>query len=142
MVTQRKGLYGPNFVIPFTFIKQPTCISCRRHRLSYEEPSKSEEQKIRELMPSATEAMITLIMSQIKNSNNKNANQNRWDSKIANECLKWYTRSPLSYIQMRQSGLLIRPSPSMLILYKPPPPHLNRTAPHLDFQDKNRMLKI
>ena len=57
-------------------------------------------------------------MSQIKISNNKNANQNRWDRKIVNECLNWYTRIPLSYIQFRQSGLLILPSPSMLILYK------------------------
>ncbi|KAH3717426.1 hypothetical protein DPMN_060214 [Dreissena polymorpha] len=107
-------------VLPFTFIKQPTCKSCTRQRLSYIEPpiQKSEEEKIRELMSSATDAMITLIMSQVSDCKLSNTNQNRWERTIVNECMNWYIRSPLSYIQMRQSGLLLLPSPSMLILYK------------------------
>lgn len=107
-------------VLPFTFLKQQTCTSCTRQRLSYIQPviEKTEEEQIRELMPSATEAMITLIMSQVSNSKHSNATQNRWERSIVNECMNWYTRSPLSYIQLRQSGLLLLPSPSMLILYK------------------------
>ena len=106
--------------VSFQFMKHQHCVTCKRQKVSYvkSKPEKSDLEKVKELMPSASDAMLSLIMSQIQNSNKENAKQNRWDRQIMNECLNWYTRSPLSYIQIRQSGLLLLPSPSMLLLYK------------------------
>lgn len=103
-----------------THMKEQHCISCKRMTITYidNSPDKSVEEIVKDLLPGASNALMTLILSQIKNCGNQNASQNRWEIKIINECLKWYTRSLQSYQEIRQSGLLLLQLPTLLVLYK------------------------
>lgn len=57
-------------------------------------------------------------MSQIKNSNKENKKNRRWEACVISECLNLDTRTPQGYILLRNSGMVILPSPQLLILYK------------------------
>ena len=111
-------------VVSLTGRKHPHCNACRRMVVHYEEktPKNSEdlstEDTLRRLMPSASQTAIQMMLSQITNSNGANKRKNRWDKSIVSECLNLFTRSPEGYRNLRDSGLLILPSPSMLIAYK------------------------
>lgn len=59
-----------------------------------------------------------MILSQVEAASKAVKRQRRWDKLIISECLNLYTRSPQGYISLRDSGILILPSPHLLILYK------------------------
>ena len=111
-------------VVSLTGRKHHHCNACRRMVVHYEEktPKNSEdlstEDTLHRLMPSASQTAIQIMLSQITNSNDANKRQNRWDKSIVAKCLNLFTRSPEGYRNLRDSGLLILPSPSMLIAHK------------------------
>ena len=117
-------------VSAFVGRQRPNCRTCQTMTVHYEsdledsnstalnteESVQNTEESIRKLMQNVTEELLTLIISQVKNS--ANSHQNRWNQRIISECLNLYTPSPEGYRVLRQSGLLILPSPRLLILYK------------------------
>ena len=86
------------------------------------------------LLPSATDELKTLIMSQHKClSSNKDPRGRRWDKAIIQQCLTLWNRSPQAYISLRDSGFLILPCPNLLQRYKniiQQQPGLNREMFH------------
>ena len=72
---------------------------------------------ITKLIPNATKDMVTLLLSQANNAGSDPRGR-RWPKDIISICLQLYNRSPLGYNSLRDSGILILPSSSLLILYK------------------------
>ena len=110
-------------VVSLTGRKHPHCNACRRMVVHYEDETPnsdapSSEDILHSLMPNASQNAIQMMLSQITNSNGTDKRQNRWHKSIVSECLNLFTRSPEGYRNLRDSGLLILPSPSMLIAYK------------------------
>ena len=108
-------------VTEITTYKNESCKSCRRmtiNTVKESQPDLTTQQIIKNLMPKADPKLVNFMLSQVLNSNNTDKHQNKWDSSIISECLTWYTRSPQSYREVRDSRLLILPSPDLLILYK------------------------
>jgi hypothetical protein len=62
---------------------------------------------------------VTVTPSHISQANNAGSDPRgrRWPKDIISICLQLYNRSPLAYNSLRDSGILILPSPSLLILY-------------------------
>lgn len=75
------------------------------------------EVDIKKLLPSASESMITLLLSQVKNLG-RNPKGRRWPNKIISVCLDLYNRSPKSSECLEKSNMLVLPSAKLLILYK------------------------
>lgn len=98
----------------------PNCTTCQRLTIKYPEntPKPSVVDTLRNLVPTASDATLTFLASQVNNAQNKCSNQNRWDSTTINECLQLFTRSPEGYKSLRKSEVLLLPSPSLLLLYK------------------------
>ena len=61
--------------------------------------------------------MVALLLSQANNVGGDPRGR-PWPKDIISICLQLYNRSPLGYNSLRDSGILILPSPSLLILYK------------------------
>lgn len=72
---------------------------------------------ITKLIPNATKDMVTLLLSQANNAGSDPRGR-RWPKDIISICLQLYNRSLLGHNSLRDSGILILPSPSLLILYK------------------------
>ena len=72
---------------------------------------------ITKLIPNATKDMVALLLSQANNVGGDPRGR-PWPKDIISICLQLYNRSPLGYNSLRDSGILILPSPSLLILYK------------------------
>jgi hypothetical protein len=58
-----------------------------------------------------------LLLSQAHNAGSDPRGR-RWPKDMISICLQLYNRSPLGYNSLRDSGILILPSSSLLILYK------------------------
>ena len=97
----------------FNSRKIPNCTTCQRLTVNVQETATAPSviDTLKSLMPTATEATITFLAAQVTNSQKQCNNQNRWDTTTINECLNLFTRSPEGYKSLRQSGLLILPSP-------------------------------
>ena len=80
-------------------------------------PKKVTAEDFKHLIPCATSDMIKLLLSQAENAG-RNPRGRRWTRDIISVCLQLYNRSPLGYASLRDSGLLLLPSPSLLVLYK------------------------
>ncbi|KAK3107457.1 hypothetical protein FSP39_015012 [Pinctada imbricata] len=75
------------------------------------------EEDLRQMIPNAPPEMITFLSSQTNNIS-RNPKGRRWPKEVISVFLQLYNRSPLGYEALRQSNLLVLPSPSLLLLYK------------------------
>lgn len=73
--------------------------------------------QLQQMIPDAPDHMIELLLSQFKNTG-KHPKGRRWSKDVMNSSLQIFTRSPAVYKQIRDSQLLVLPSPSFLLTYK------------------------
>jgi hypothetical protein len=110
------------YVAPITGRSRARCIKCIRMQVREQEQdvktNPNTEDLIRKLLPNVPKSMFIFIMSQIQNSAKENKRSYRWDASVISECLNLYTRTPQGYISLRDSGMVLLPSPQLLILYK------------------------
>lgn len=112
------------YVVPITGRGRPICKKCMRMEINLKNTEQNEntcsntEDIVRKILPNVPETMLVFIISQIKNSNKENKKNRRWEACVISECLNLYTRTPQGYISLRNSGMVILPSPQLLILYK------------------------
>jgi len=81
-------------------------------------PSNIERADIEALVPNGSSEMVDLLLSQIKNTANRDKRQNKWQKSVIQTCLTLWSRSPKSYETLRSSGMLVLPSEYLLVLYK------------------------
>lgn len=75
------------------------------------------KEDFRKLIPTAPDEMLELLLSQSNNCG-RDPKGRRWNKIILSTCLQLYNRTPYGYISLRNSRLLVLPSPSLLVLYK------------------------
>ena len=86
------------------------------------------KETFKKLLPFASNDMLELLVNQAKNGG-RDPRGRRWSQNIIQTCLQLYSRSPAGYKHLKQSNLLLLPSPKILILYK------NRVKHKPGFQD-------
>lgn len=70
-------------------------------------------------MPHVQPGFQPLLESQMRNcQEGKDPRGRRWDPRIISVCLGLYSRSPKSYDDLKNSGMLILPSGRLLTYYK------------------------
>ena len=106
-----------------------SCTTCQKMTLNKKKTTTSEKENstpniksltkedFKKLIPNASEEMLELLVSQGNNAA-KSPNQRRFSREMITTCLQIYTRSPHVYKMMRDSNLLILPSPQLLVSYK------------------------
>jgi len=66
--------------------------------------------QLQQMLPNALDHMIVLLLSQFKNTG-VHPKGRRWSKDFMNSCLQIFTRSPVVYKHIRDSQLLVLPSP-------------------------------
>lgn len=77
----------------------------------------ASKETFKKLLPFASDDMLELLVDQAKNGG-RDPRGRRWSQTIIQTCLQLYSRSPAGYKHLKQSNLLLLPSPKILILYK------------------------
>ena len=75
------------------------------------------KETFKKLLPFASDEMLELLANQAQNGG-RDPRGRRWSQTIIQTCLQVYSRSPAGYKHLKQSNLLLLPSPKVLILYK------------------------
>ncbi|XP_045156281.2 uncharacterized protein LOC123522863 isoform X2 [Mercenaria mercenaria] len=86
------------------------------------------KEQVKKLIPGAPEEMVDFLVSQAKNICTTPKGR-RWSQPIMSKCLQLYAKSPHFYKQLRDSKLVVLPSPAVIVLYK------NRVKHAVGFQD-------
>lgn len=99
---------------------------------------------LKSIAPHISEASISLIQAEIKNSNVKDIHGRRWDPEIIELCLSIWNRSPKAYEELCASEALVLSSTKTLSGYKnsvQQKPGINEDVLHWMYLDaKNRKL--
>lgn len=114
-------------IVP-VYSRSSACRLCQKMTFRYEEKIKPSDEKenaqhsdltseFRRLIPQASDSMIELLKSQAINVP-RDPKGRRWSRSLISVCLQLFTRSPQGYMSLKQSGILVLPSPSLLIMYK------------------------
>lgn len=110
--------------------RSPVCKICQKMTFTIKNEQKENQlsslniktistskETFKKLIPCASDAMLELLVNQAQNSG-REARGHRWSQTVTQTCLQLYSRSPAGYKHLRQTDMLLLPSPKVLILYK------------------------